>query len=336
MTATSYKAAIVQAAPVFLDRRATVDKCIALIEEAAGQGASLIAFPETFVPGYPFWIWLGSPAWGMQFVGRYHENSYELDGEDDRRLRAAAKRHGLHVLLGYSERAGGSLYMGQCLIGPDGERLFARRKLKPTHVERSVFGEGDGSDFRVAGTGIGRVGALCCWEHLQPLSKYAMYAMNEQVHIASWPAFSLYRGMAYALGPEVNNAASQVYAAEGQCYVLAACAVISPQIIETLVDSPDKEPLLKAGGGFAMGYGPDGRPLNAPLPETEEGLVIVDIDLAAIAYAKSAADPAGHYSRPDVTRLLLNRAPRRPVVERLEPEETEEVEQPAPAVAAAE
>ncbi len=141
-----------------------------------------------------------------------------------------------------------------------------------------------------------------------------MYAADEQVHVASWPSFSLYRGMAYALGPEVNSAASQIYAVEGGCYVLAACATVSPEMIKMLIDTPDKEPLLKAGGGFAMIFGPDGRALAEPLPETKEGLVTAEIDLGMIALAKAAADPAGHYSRPDVTRLLLDRRPAQRVV----------------------
>ena len=160
---------------------------------------------------------------------------------------------------------------------------------------------------------IGRVGALCCWEHIQPLSKYAMYSMNEQVHVASWPSFSLYRGAAYALGPEVNNAASQIYAVEGQCFVLAPCATVSPEMLKMLIPSKDREMLLLEGGGFAMIYGPDGRPLAERLPETTEGLIYADIDLGMISLAKAAADPTGHYSRPDVTRLLLNTTPARPV-----------------------
>jgi aliphatic nitrilase len=211
--------------------------------------------------------------------------------------------------MGYSERAGGSLYMGQAIFGPNGDVIAARRKLKPTHAERTVFGEGDGSQLAVHETGIGRIGALCCWEHIQPLSKYAMYAADEQVHIASWPSFALYRGMAYALGPEVNLAASQVYAVEGGCYVIAACAVTSPEMIKMLVDTPDKEMFLKPGGGFAMIFAPDGRGMAAHLPETEEGLIVADIDLGMIALAKAAADPAGHYARPDVTRLMLNARP---------------------------
>ncbi|HXV98046.1 MAG TPA: carbon-nitrogen hydrolase family protein [Anaerolineae bacterium] len=309
MPSKQFRVAAVQAAPVFLDLEGTISKGISLIEEAASNGAKLIAFPETWIPGYPWWIWLDSPAWGMRFVQRYFDNSVVLGSEQAKRLNQAAANNKIYVVMGYSERSGGSLYMGQSIINDKGETMFTRRKLKPTHVERTVFGEGDGSHLCVMDTEIGRVGAMCCWEHLQPLSKYAMYSQDEQIHIASWPSFSLYRGAAYALGPELNNAASQMYAAEGQCFVLAPCATVSKEMIEMLIDDPKKEPLLLEGGGFTMIYGPDGRPLAKPLPENEEGLLYADIDLGMISIAKAAADPAGHYSRPDVTRLLFNPAP---------------------------
>ena len=302
-----FKAAVVQAAPAFLDLDAGIDKACALIAQAATAGARLIAFPETWLPGYPWWIWLGSPAWGMQFVQRYHANSLVSGSAQAKRLNDVARAHDIHVVMGMSEREGGSLYMAQLLIDNRGTTIALRRKLKPTHVERTVFGEGDGSDLAVHDTSLGKLGALCCWEHLQPLTKYAMYSMGEQIHIAAWPSFSLYRGVAYALGPELNGAASQMYAAEGQCFVLASTGVVSDEMIELLCDTEDKRALLPRGGGFARAFGPDGRPLGEPIAEDEDGLLYVDIDLGLIALAKSAADPVGHYSRPDVTRLLLNR-----------------------------
>lgn len=304
-----FKVAAVQAAPEFLDLDKTVEKAIALIDEAGSKGVKLIAFPETWVPGYPWWIWLGAPAWGMQFVGRYFDNAIEVDSPQDLALREAANRNNIHVVIGVSERAGGSLYMGQWMYGPDGEVIARRRKLKPTHVERTVFGEGDGSDIAVHPTDIGRVGSLCCWEHLQPLTKYAMYSQNEQIHVASWPSFSLYKGAAYALGPELNTSASQMYAAEGQCFVIASCATVSEEMCELLCDTPDKQQFLQPGGGFARIFGPDGAPIGEPLDEHEEGLLIAEIDLGAIAFAKAAADPVGHYSRPDVLRLMFNKRP---------------------------
>jgi aliphatic nitrilase len=316
----TFKAAVVQAAPVFMDLQGTVEKTIALMRQAAGAGAKLVAFPENWIPGYPWWLWLGSPAWGLQFVPRYHANALRAEGPEMAALCRAAAQARIHVAFGFTEIDGGSLYMSQALIGDDGRLLFKRRKLKPTHVERTLFGEGDGSDFQVVDTDCGRVGALCCWEHLQPLSKYAMYAMNEQIHIASWPSFTIYRGMAYALGHQVNLAASQIYAVEGQCYVLASVAVTGQDCIDLLCDTPDKRQLLNPdgggpGGGFSMIFGPDGRPLCEHLPEDQEGILYADIHLSMISIAKAAADPAGHYSRPDVVRLMINRNRNRQVVD---------------------
>lgn len=320
MPATTHpklRVAAVQAAPVFLDLDATIDKTIALMKEAAKQGAQLVAFPETWIPGYPWWIWLSSPAMGMQYVQRYNDNSLVVGAAEFQRLAQAARDIGIWMSTGYSERAGGSLYIAQALFDDQGRVVKTRRKLKPTHVERTVFGEGDGSDLAVMPTAIGNVGMLACWEHLQPLSKYAMYAQNEQIHIGAWPSFSLYRGAAHALGAEVNNAASQIYAVEGGCFVVAPCATVSKEMHAMLCTDDLQRQLLLEGGGFARIYGPDGASLGTPLGEKEEGLVLADIDLGMISLAKTAADPAGHYARPDVTRLLLNQTPGDRVVSQL-------------------
>jgi aliphatic nitrilase len=310
------RVAAIQAAPVFLDLDATLDKAVRLIAEAAGAGAKLIAFPETWVPGYPWFAWLDSPAWGMQYIQRYHDNSLVVGSPEFERITRAARDRAIWVVLGYSEKAGGSLYMGQAIIDEAGNVVATRRKLKPTHVERTIFGEGDGSHLAVHETPIGNIGAMCCWEHLQPLSKYAMYAQNEQIHVAAWPSFSLYRGAAYALGPELNNAASQMYAAEGQCFVLAPCATVSKEMVDMLCTDDMKKQLLRVGGGFTRIYAPDGSPMGQVIPEDQEGIVYADIDLGMISLAKAAADPSGHYARPDVTRLLLNRTPGDRVVSR--------------------
>jgi aliphatic nitrilase len=306
-----FRVAAVQASPAFLDLDRSIDKAIGLIEQAAQGGARLVAFPETYIPGYPWWIWLGAPAWGIArgFVSRYFDNSLDYNSDAAERLRAAAKRNAIYAVMGLSERHGGSLYIAQWIIGPSGETIAQRRKLKPTHAERTVFGEGDGSHLAVHELDIGRVGALCCWEHLQPLSKYAMYAQNEQVHIASWPSFSLYDPFAHALGAEVNNAASKIYAVEGSCFVVAPCATVSQSMIDELCDTPDKHQFLHVGGGFAVIYGPDGSRIGDTLSPDQEGLIFADIDLGQISVAKAAADPAGHYARPDVTRLLFNNRP---------------------------
>jgi nitrilase len=310
------KAACVQAAPVFLDLDASIDKAASLTAEAAKAGAKLIAFPETWLPGYPWWIWTGAPAEGVGFLPEYHANSMEVSSPQMKRLQQICHDNVITMVMGYSERAGGSRYMSQVIIGEDGTILLNRRKLKPTHVERTMFGEGDGSDLQVVDSDIGRLGALNCWEHVQPLVKMSMYAQHEEIHVAAWPSFCVYRDLAYALGPEVNNAASQVYAVEGSCYVLAPCAIVSQEMFDRIAgDSAEKAHLLnpqtsKPGGGFAQIFGPDGRPLCEPLPEDQEGILYADLDPAMLAIAKGAADPAGHYARPDVLKLVVNREKR--------------------------
>ena len=314
------KAAAVQAAPVFMNLDASIDKAVQWIDEAASNGAEVVAFPETWLPGFPWFIYLGNPAESLAFFPRYHDNSMAVDSPQMRRLQGIVKRAGVTVVMGFSERDRGSRYMAQAIIGPDGELLLARRKLKPTHIERTVFGEGDGSDLRVIDAPFGRLGALNCWEHVQPLMKMAMYAQHEEVHVAAWPSLSIYRDIAYALGPEVNNAASMIYAVEGGCFVLAPCAVISQEMFDMLCDTRQKAHLLnprtdKPGGGFSMIYGPDGRALCEPLPEDREGILYADLDPVLITLAKATADPTGHYARADAVRLVVNRTKRRVMTE---------------------
>lgn len=309
MSRTRYRVAAVQAAPVYMNTAATVDKTIALMEQAAAQGAALIAFGEAWLPGYPFWVWLDGAFANIGRFQAYAGASVEIHGPELQAIRDAAGRLGIFVVLGFSERAGGSLYLSQIAIDDQGEVLFRRRKLRPTMAERMVYGEGDGSDLRVCTTALGRIGALCCWEHLNPLGKYALYAQHEQVHIAAWPSFGLDTNLAYALGPEVSTALSRVYAVEGQCYVVAPTSIIDDATLAAIGDRSGSTAPFRAGGGFTMIYGPDGRPLNEPVPENEEALVMADIDLDLIGFAKIAADPVGHYSRPDVLRLWLNAAP---------------------------
>jgi|SRR5882724_1065194 len=314
------RAGAVQAAPVFMNLEASIDKAAMLIEEAVKGGAELVAFPETWLPGFPWFIYLGTPAEALAFFPRYHDNSMPVDSPQMRRLQAIVKRAGVTVVMGFSERDVGSRYMAQAIIDPNGDLLLTRRKLKPTHIERTVFGEGDGSDLVVVDAPFGRLGALNCWEHVQPLMKMAMYAQHEEVHVASWPSLSIYRDIAYALGPEVNNAASMIYAVEGGCFVLAPCAVISQEMFDMLCDTPQKAHLLNPrtngpGGGFTVIYGPDGRALCEPLAEHQEGILYADLDPTLIILSKATADPVGHYARGDAVRLIINRSKRRVVTE---------------------
>ncbi|MEU3982858.1 carbon-nitrogen hydrolase family protein [Streptomyces sp. NPDC026672] len=305
------RVAAVQAEPKWFDIEAATENIINLIAEAARGGAELVVFPETYASGFPWWIWLDNPAAGMKFVPRYFENSLTRDGAHMKRIAAAAGEHGIHVVLGFSERENGTLYMSQAFMDDTGRIISVRRKLKPTHVERSVFGEGDGSDLQVHETRIGRIGGLSCWEHLQPLTKYAMASFNEEIHAAAWPSFSIYENEegGTALGSEVATAISRVYAVETQTFTLASCAVVGQATQDLFCDTDEKRRLLPLGGGHTRIYGPEGTELATPLAETEEGLLFAELDFDLIAVAKSAADPVGHYSRPDVYQLHLNRAP---------------------------
>ena len=306
MSDSQFKVAAVQAVPVFMDLSGSVEKTIRLIGEAANNGAALVAFSEAWIPGFPFWAFVNAPFQSMPHFAAYKQNSLAIDSDEMRAIQDAAARHGIHVALGFSERGDDSLYLAQALIDNTGEFAFTRRKLKPTMAERMVFGEGDGSDLVVADTAIGRVGALCCWEHLGPLNKFALYAQREQIHYAAWPSFGLDQDVIYAFGHEVNNAASKVYAVEGQCFVLAPCAVTDEALLERIAGSVQAAAPFRAGGGYTMIYGPDGRELAKPLGEHEEGILYADIDLGMIDLAKIAYDPNGHYARPDVVRLWLN------------------------------
>ncbi|KQV37001.1 carbon-nitrogen hydrolase family protein [Rhizobium sp. Root1204] len=335
------KAAAVQAAPVYMNLSASIDKVEGLVEEAARNGAELVAFPETFLSGYPWFIWLMAPANWARFMPQYHENSLALDSLEMARLQAIAAKSKVTLVMGFSERAGGTRYMAQSIIGPDGVAILHRRKLKPTHAERTVFGEGDGSDLQVVDSAFGRLGALNCWEHLQPLTKMAMYSQNEEVHVASWPSFCNCRDLVYAFGPEVNNAASRIYAVEGSCFVLAPSSTVSQEMFDMLCETPEQAHLLNTrtsgpGGGFSMIYGPDGRPLCEPLAEDVEGILYADLDPHQIIYAKSGADPIGHYSRPDTLSLNFDRRKKR-IVHDIVPrqfEQTDAAEDRTPSEAA--
>lgn len=309
------RVAAVQAEPVWLNLDATVDKTIDIMKKAAADGVELIAFPETWIPGYPQFLWTVTPPEQMPYVGRYHENSLSVDSPQMMKIREAARDNKIAIVMGYSERAFGTLYMAQTAIGSAGQILLHRRKLKPTHVERTLFGEGDGSDIKVVDTEFGRLGALNCWEHLQPLTKYAMYAQNEQIHVSGWPNFGCL-DMVPALSHEANVfGASKVYALEGSCFVLASTQMMSDEGAKVFALADGSiSPIYNGGGGYATIFGPDSSVISTPLDPTVEGFVTADIDLSAIAYAKNAADPGGHYSRPDVTQLLFNNKPQRVVV----------------------
>lgn len=308
-----FVAAAVQAEPVWMNADASIDKSIALIEEAARNGARLIGFPEGFIPGYPWFVWLGHMKWQTRFLVPFHENALELGDHRMRRLQVAARQNRIAVVMGYAERVGGSRYLSQVFIDEQGEIVANRRKVKPTAAERLLFGEGTGADFLCHDFAVGRVGGLNCWEHFQPLSKYMMYSLGEQIHVAAWPAMFAFGQQIVQNSVEVNACVTRSYAIEGQCFVLCATQVIGKSAHEAYCDSDEARENLPLGGGWARIYGPDGAELAKPLAEDAEGILYAQMDLSEILHAKRGIDPVGHSARPDVLSLAFDARNQTPV-----------------------
>jgi predicted amidohydrolase len=302
---TVVRAAAVQHAPVFLDRDATVEKAVALIGEAAAAGAALVAFPETWVPCYPLWVF-GGTGWedprGKEAYARLLENSVLVGDEATDRLCRAAARHGVHVVIGINELAPGSqgtIYNSLLTISANGVVLGVHRKLVPTHAERIVWGAGDGSTLHVYDTELGRLGGLICWEHWMPLTRFAMHAKGEQIHVAAWPEV-----------PEIHHLASRHYAFEGRCFVVCAGTYLTVDMVpEELREAAlgggigdDASVLLPGGSGI---IGPDGSWVAGPAGN-EETIVYGDMDLGRIPQEFGTLDAAGHYNRPDVFHLTVD------------------------------
>lgn len=298
-------AAVVQAAPCYLDLERSIDKAIGLIAQAAAAGARLVAFPELWLPGYPWWVWLAPPSWAAErgLDRRYAAQALQYGTPAARRLAEAAREHRMLVVMGLAERDGDALYIGQWLIDEEGRTVGRRRKLKPGPLERLVFGEGAGADdLRVFDTSVGRIGALCCAEHRNPLFKHALHLQREDVHVAAWPSFAV-RSFAAGLSAETYLALSRTHAAEGGCYVLAPCAPLDEATRAQVCDTDAKSLQLGLGGGHAQIYGPNGDALCAPLEADAEGLLLASIEPARIAAAKAAHDITGHSARHDVVEL---------------------------------
>ncbi|KAL8393896.1 hypothetical protein RB595_003595 [Gaeumannomyces hyphopodioides] len=298
------RVAVTQAESGWLDLQESVDKTCSLIAEAARQGAKILAFPECWIPGYPGWIW-NRPI-DMEMATTYIKNSLRADSPEMDRIRQAAARHGLVAVLGFSERAGDSLYISQAVIdgAQQGRVLSLRRKIKPTHMERTVFGDASAETLGgVVDTGVARVGALACWEHVQPLLKYHMCTQREQIHVAAWPPLYPHQGPElWSMTRDGARTLSRTYAIEAQAFVLHATSLLTEKGIDRL-GTAGGALFSQPGGGTSAIFGPDGRQLNEDLDEQTEGIIYADINLDDILGAKSFVDVCGHYSRPDLLWL---------------------------------
>jgi nitrilase len=309
------RVAAVQAEPEWFDLQAGVEKTCSLIAQAAEGGAELVSFPECFIPGYPAWIWTRpvDPELSIKYIN----NSLKIDSPEMETIRAAAAKHSINVVLGFSENHYNSLYMAQATIsGATGEILMKRRKFKPTHVERTVFGDASGSSLmNVVDLPIGKVGALNCWEHIQPLLKYHTFLQHEAIHVGSWPSLDPFvegEPGHWGMSREGSHCAAQQYAVEGGCFVMHTTGLLSQRGIDAMKTETG---LIyhTPGGGCSAIYGPDGRRLTQFLPETEEGLVYADLDSTLIVGARTLVDSCGHYSRPDMLWLGVDARERKHV-----------------------
>lgn len=299
------RVAIAQSAPIYLDKRASLAKALGLIQRAAKAGARLVAFGETWLPGYPAWLDVcpGAALWenasAKDIFAKLRNNSITLPGEEVNTLSEAARDLKIVIVVGASERVdagpgNGTLYNSLLTISEDGQLRNHHRKLVPTYTERLVWGNGDGRGLEAVPTSVGRVGGLICWEHWMPLARMAMHNSGEHIHVAAWPTVH-----------ELHQLASRHYAFEGRCFVLAVGLMMpSEDLPRDLHDGVT----LRLGdskwierGGSAI-IGPDSRYVLDPVFDRDE-LLISDLDLTQIDREMMTFDVSGHYARPDLFRF---------------------------------
>jgi predicted amidohydrolase len=297
--------AVAQATPVVLDLTGCIAKACAWIRDAGRHGARLVAFPETWIPTYPLWCDAGTLGkWGhgpsKKIHARLLRNSLAMPSKELHELCRAAREANCAVVMGANEAGPtGTIYNALVFISEKGEVLGRRRKLVPTFGERLVWGYGDAADLAAYDMGGARVGGMICWEHWMPLPRHVLHAEGEQIHVAAWPH-----------ARELHQLPSRHYAFEGRAFVLAAATYIPksalPADLELASDFADAPDVLLTGGSAIIA--PDASYVVEPVYDREE-LLVAEVDLDRIAEEKQLLDVAGHYARPDLFELRVNRAP---------------------------
>ncbi|MFN2454471.1 MAG: carbon-nitrogen hydrolase family protein [Pyrinomonadaceae bacterium] len=300
------KVGIIQSSPAFMDLDASVAKALREIEEVAEQGARLVAFGETWLPGYPAWLdycpeaalWNHAPT--KEVFARLRQNSILVPGKETQALAEAARYYNVSIVIGVNERVAqgagnGTLYNSLLTFDSTGKLVNHHRKLMPTYTERLVWGQGDGSGLEASDMGTtaaaARVGGLICWEHWMPLARQAMHVSGEHFHVAVWPTVH-----------EMHQIASRHYAFEGRCFVLAVGLIMRARDLPPELSAPSEsigkpEDFLLRGGSCIIG--PDGKYVVEPVFD-QELILTAELDLAAIDREKMTLDVTGHYHRPDV------------------------------------
>lgn len=323
-TYSQFKLAAVQAAPVYFDREASTEKACKLIQEAGAKGATLAAFGECWLPGYPFHAW-GARATFDAVAPEYLANAVDIPSPTTEQLCDAARQANIDVVIGVAERdarSRGTVYCTLLFIGNDGAILGRHRKLKPTHRERTAWGEGDGSSLVVYERPYGRISGLNCWEHNMVLPGYTLMEQGTQIHIAAWPGTDASR----------HSFLSRAFASQSAAYVIDVGAILAPEHVTGEARRMVEEQTSEVAKRVARGYPGESSIINPwgkiiAGPAEGEQILVADCSEEQIFAAKAVCDVAGHYSRPDVFQLHVNRASHRRVVEMQEPKhETTESE----------
>jgi nitrilase len=320
------KVAAVQAAPVFLDTAATTEKACRLIAAAAAQDARIIALPEVFIPGYPYWNWMMTPLDGSKWFRTLYKASILVPGPETNLLARAAREAQAFVVVGVNERSPislGTIFNTNLVFGPDGTLLGRHRKLVPTWAEKLTWASGDGSTLRTYETPYGPLGTLACGENTNTLARFTLLSQGEVIHIANYIAFPFTSN--YDM-PEAIRIRAGAHSFEGKVFTIVACSAMSDDMVDMLCTS-DEQRRLMAGrpNAFSGIFGPDGR-LIAESVIDEEGSVVAEIDAERCIEPKQYQDIIGHYNRFDVFDLRVNRRTLAPVrfSEAMEPERVAE------------
>jgi aliphatic nitrilase len=316
----AYQVAVAHVAPVFLATDRSVDKACSVIEEAAGHGARLIAFPEVFLPGFPIWAALEAPIRTHELFKRLAASAVTIDGPELACVRQTARRKGIFVSMGFTEgttTSVGCLWNSNVLIGADGTLLNHHRKLVPTWYEKLIWANGDGRGLRVSCTELGRLGMLICGENTNPLARFALMADGEQVHISSYPAVWPTRP---PKGPGKYDLAQAIriragaHAFEAKVVNLVASSCVDQTLRHAIETALGPEPLRildQSPRGISVVLDPTGTPMGEALCR-DEGILYADIDLAQSVELKQLHDVVGSYNRFDIFTLSVDRSARRP------------------------